>query len=321
MTPESLHQSTPQALERLAFVLVEPCQPGNVGAAARAMRAMGFDDLVLVAPQVHDVLEHPQTRAFASGANDLLARARVVPTLEAAIAGATLVVGVSADPREFGPAPLTPEAAAERVSAELAADPAHRVALVFGTERTGLSVEQVLRCQLLCSIPGDPDHHSLNLAQAVQILAYVLRRSVQARQPADTLVHGRAHALPSGQRFASQAAIEGLFVHLERALVVIGFLDPAHPKKLMPRLRRLFARSRLEVEEVDLLRGVCKMAEQAGLANPPAWRRGGAGGRSESSPRSSPVAQSAVAPKFVPTIGPPDDPDPETSQPTTREPQ
>ncbi len=320
MTPESLHQSTPQALERLSFVLVEPCQPGNVGAAARAMRAMGFHDLVLVAPQVPDVLTHPQTRAFASGANDLLARARVVPTLQAALTDATLVVGVSADPREFGPQPLTPEAAAACVSAELAADPAHRVALVFGTERIGLSVEQVQRCQLLCSIPGDPDHHSLNLAQAVQILAYVLRRSAQ-EQPVDALTHVRERTAQPGQRFASQAAIESLFVHLERALVVIGFLDPAHPKKLMPRLRRLFARSRLEVEEVDLLRGVCKMAEQAGLANPPVWRRGGVGRTVETPPQSSPVGQPAHAPTPASTARLPDDPDPETSQPTTRGPQ
>jgi tRNA/rRNA methyltransferase len=339
MTPESLHQSTPQALERLAFVLVEPCQPGNVGAAARAMRAMGFRDLVLVAPQVPDVLAHPQTLAFASGANDLLARARIVSTLEAAIADATLVVGVSADPREFGPPPLTPEAAAASAMAELAADPAHRVALVFGTERIGLSVEQVQRCQLLCSIPGDPDHHSLNLAQAVQILAYVLRRCAQEQQPLDAPAHGPARTVQSGRRFASQAAIEGFFVHLERALVVIGFLDPAHPKKLMPRLRRLFSRSRLEIEEVDLLRGVCKMAEQAGRENPPAWRRGDAGRAQEPlaqsssrSPRaaqaadgraaaSAPPSASASASASAPNTGQPDDPGPATRQPTTRVPR
>lgn len=293
MTPESLHQATPQALARMMFVLVEPCQPGNVGAAARAMRVMGFHDLVLVAPQVQDVLTQPQTLAFASGANDVLARARVVPSLEVALADATLVVGVSADPREFGPAPLTPEATAAQVMAELAANPSHRVALVFGTERVGLSVEQVQRCQLLCSIPGDPGRHSLNLAQAVQILAYVLRRC--AHEQANDQTQAR-QTVPAERRFASQAAIEGLFEHLERALVVIGFLDPAHPKKLMPRLRRLFARGRLEAEEVDLLRGVCKMVEQAGRANPPAWKRG--------DPVDSPDRQ-----------------DPATRQPTTREPQ
>ena len=268
MTPDALHRQTPRALERVAFVLVEPCHPGNVGAAARAMRVMGLRDMVLVAPDVPGVATDPQAIAFASGATDVLAGARVVATLEDAISDASLVIGVSADPREFGPLPLDPENAAQRAMVELAADAEHRVALVFGTERIGLSVEQVQRCQLLCSIPGDPLFHSLNLAQAVQILAYVLRRCADA---ADAASPERTPAVP-GPRFASQVAIEGLFEHLERALVVIGFLDPAHPKKLMPRLRRLFSRARLEAEEVDLLRGVCKMAEQAGTANPPAWR-------------------------------------------------
>jgi tRNA/rRNA methyltransferase len=276
MTPETLHRPTPHALARVAFVLVEPCHPGNVGAAARAMRVMGLGDLVLVAPGVPDALADPQALAFASGATEILANARVCPSLEAAIADASLVVGVSADPREFGPPPLAPEVAAQRVFAELAADPGHRVALVFGTERVGLSVEQVQRCQLLCSIPGDPNFHSLNLAQAVQIIAYVLRRCAQDPSNALALDPQTDASEPSASpspRFASQVAIEGLFEHLERALVVIGFLDPAHPKKLMPRLRRLFSRTRLEAEEVDLLRGVCKMAEQAGRANPPAWTR------------------------------------------------
>jgi tRNA/rRNA methyltransferase len=273
MTPDTLHRPTPDALARVAFVLVEPCHPGNVGAAARAMRVMGFGDLVLVAPGVPDALAHPQALAFASGATEILGNARVLPSLEAAIADASLVVGVSADPREFGPPPLAPEVVAQRVFAELAADPGHRVALVFGTERVGLSVEQVQHCQLLCSIPGDPSFHSLNLAQAVQIIAYVLRRFAQEPSSAQAIdAQANAGASPS-PRFASQVAIEGLFEHLERALVVIGFLDPAHPKKLMPRLRRLFSRARLETEEVDLLRGVCKMAEQAGRANPPAWTR------------------------------------------------
>ncbi len=304
MTPENLHQPTPRPLERVAFVLVEPAQPGNIGAAARAMRVMGLRDLVLVAPHVPDALAHPQTLAFASGANDVLARARVVSSLEAALADASLVVGVSADPREFGPAPLAPEAVCARVVSELAADPAHRVALVFGTERIGLSIEQVQRCQLLCSIPGDPGRHSLNLAQAVQILAYVLRRSAQEQA-------GEApRATLAGRRFASQAAIEGLFEHLERTLVVIGFLDPAHPKKLMPRLRRLLARSRLEAEEVDLLRGVCKMAEQAGRANPPAWKRGVAGSPAQGSafpepPRSEATTVPAEpSDRSAPTMGP-----------------
>lgn len=264
MTAMSLHTTTPEPLARVCVVLVEPSHPGNVGAAARAMRVMGLRALTLVAPRIADALRDPQASAFASGANDVLERARVVGSLDEAIAGATLAVAVSADAREFGPLPLTPEELAPKVLEELAAHPDHRVALVFGNERTGLSIDQAARCELLCSIPGDPDYHSLNLAQAVQVLAYVLRRAADGQTPAP--------AAPTGARHASHVAIEGLFVHLERALLAIGFLDPAHPKKLMPRLRRLFARTRLEVEEVDLLRGVCTMAEAAGRANPPSWR-------------------------------------------------
>lgn len=264
MTAQSLHTTTLEPLSRVSVVLVEPSHPGNVGATARAMRVMGLRALTLVAPRIPDALRDPQASAFASGATDVLEGARVVGALDEALADATLAVAVSADAREFGPPPLTPEALAPKILAELAAHPQHRVALVFGNERTGLSIDQVARCELLCSIPGDPDYRSLNLAQAVQVLAYVLRRVADGRTPAPTE--------STAARRASHAAIEGLFAHLERALLAIGFLDPAHPKKLMPRLRRLFARTRLEVEEVDLLRGVCTMAEAAGRANPPPWR-------------------------------------------------
>lgn len=268
MTAQSLHTRTPEPLARVSVVLVEPSHPGNVGAAARAMRVMGLRALTLVAPRIPDALRDPQASAFASGATDVLRQARVVVSLDDALADATLAVAVSADAREFGPPPLAPEALAPKLLAELAAHPQHRVALVFGNERTGLSIEQAARCELLCSIPGEPDYHSLNLAQAVQVIAYVLRRAADGQTPVP--------AEPAGVRHASRAAVEGLLAHLERALLAIGFLDPAHPKKLMPRLRRLFARTRLEVEEVDLLRGVCTMAEAAGRANPPPWRAGAA---------------------------------------------
>jgi len=276
MTPHSLHAATPDALSRVAVVLVEPSHTGNVGAAARAMNVMGLRDLVLVSPRVPQAHEDPQAIAFASGATQLLERARVVHTLEAALAGVSLAVAISADPREFGPVPLAPEDAARRLLGELGSHGGHRAALVFGTERTGLSIEQVSRCQLLCSIPGDPRYHSLNLAQAVQVMAYVLRREAIAAggRPGEGDARSGSAAHP---RLASQEAIEGFYTHLERALQAIGFLDPSHPKKLMPRLRRLFARTRLEVEEVDLLRGICKMTELAGRANPPPWAAGKGG--------------------------------------------
>jgi tRNA/rRNA methyltransferase len=273
MTTESLHQSNPEPLRRVSVVLVQPSHPGNVGATARAMRVMGLRRLVLVDPRDPQSAAHPQALAFASGATDVLEAISVVPTLEQALADVSLAIAVSADPREFGPPPLAPEQAARAALDELSHDPGHAVALVFGTERTGLSIEQVSRCQLLCSIPGEPGYHSLNLSQAVQVISYVLRReALQANALSPDAPDVRLQDAPQADgAYASHGAIEAMFEHLQRALVAIGFLDPAHPKKLMPRLRRLFGRTRLEVEEVDLLRGICKMTEQAGQRNPPRW--------------------------------------------------
>lgn len=264
----------------MRFVLVEPSHPGNVGSTARAMRVMGLTDLVLVAPRLPEAARHPDAIAFASGATDILARCRVVPDLDAALADVSLAIAVSAATRAFGPDPLEPEAAAALALDEVARTPQATVALVFGTERTGLLITHVLRCQALLSIPGAPEYNSLNLAQAVQIVAWELRKAALARAvagahppatggapagvPAGALAGAReaprseAPAPGSAPAMADGAQIERLFTHLEQALVAVRFLDPAHPKKLMPRLRRLFARTRLEVEEVELLRGLCK---------------------------------------------------------------
>lgn len=247
-------------------MLVQPSHPGNVGACARAMRVMGLRDLCLVSPRVADAPGHPDAIAFASGATDVLERCRIVASLEEALADVTLVVGVSAETREFGPVPEPPEQAAARVFDELGIDTEHRVALVFGPERTGLAIRDVGRCQALCSIPGDSAYSSLNLAQAVQVLAYVLRRAADARAGA-----AEARSEPAG-RWASQAEISSFFEHFERALIAVRFLDPAHPKKLMARMRRLFGRTRLETEEVQLLRGVCKQAELAARGELPPRR-------------------------------------------------
>lgn len=255
MVLSSLHAPPPQWLARIRFVLVGTSHPGNVGAAARAMRVMGLDELALVAPRSADIARHPEAIARASGAHSVLERARVVDSLEPALASCTLAIAVSADSREFGPPPQPPEEAVALAFAEANADPSARVAFVFGGERNGLSIEAVGRCQRVCSIPGGTGYASLNLAQAVQIVAYCLR------------AHERLHAcerpVPSPVRFAAHEQVEALYAHLERALVRIGFLDPRHPKKLMPRLRRLFSRTRLEVEEVELLRGVCTQIEKA----------------------------------------------------------
>lgn len=274
------HHALDAPLARVRIVLVEPGHGGNVGACARAMRVMGLFDLVLVRPRVAEPAADPEAIAFASGATDVLAAARRVDSLDEALADVTLAIAVSAAGREFAAAPVAPGEAARLAWDELAGDPAQRVAFVFGTERTGLSITQAQRCQRLTSIPGDPGYHSLNLAQAVQIVAWELRRTGlervdTSRVPGDVpdarRVNdgGQGTTRPSpGPRFATDTQIEALFTHLERALVAVGFLDPSHPKKLMPRLRRLFGRTRLEAEEVDLLRGVCKEIERVARDGP-----------------------------------------------------
>jgi tRNA/rRNA methyltransferase len=300
----ALHRSAPSWFERLAFVLVRPSHPGNVGAVARAMRTMGLRRLILVDPREPDVLAHPEAVARASGAHDVLTQARVVATLDEALAPFTLAVAVSAEAREFGPQPRPPEPTAAEARAALLAAPHTQAAFVFGPERTGLSVDDAARCQLMCSIPGEPDYNSLNLAQAAQIVAYCLR-SLDRLQPVATNAGGLAEGLPGGAseaeddirspgRPATIQAVEGFFEHLQAALVRIGFLDPAHPKRLMPRLRRLFGRARLEDEEVAILRGVCtqivKLADgdihgpsrsRAAAGRAPKEAGSGSGGRGE----------------------------------------
>ncbi len=255
MLLNSLHAPPPQWLAQIRFVLVGTSHPGNVGAAARAMRVMGLDELVLVAPRSADIARHPEAIARASGAHPVLERAVVVDSLEQALAPCSLAIAVSADTREFGPPPQPPEEAVALAFDEATADPSSRIAFVFGAERNGLPIEAVGRCQRVCSIPGGSEYASLNLAQAVQIVAYCLR--------AHERLNAGERPAPSPLRFAAHEQVEALFAHLERALVRIGFLDPRHPKKLMPRLRRLFSRTRLEVEEVALLRGVCTQIERS----------------------------------------------------------
>ncbi|KVS12775.1 RNA methyltransferase [Burkholderia multivorans] len=232
------------------FVLVEPSHPGNVGAAARALKTMGFARLVLVAPRVPHVQSDPEAIAMASGADDVLASAHVVPTLGEALSGVQWSIALTARTREYGPPRLAPRAAAAHARTQVESGD---IALVFGNERTGLANEHVEQCSALAHIPANPAYSSLNLAQAVQVLAYELRvafleqASEAAQQPAaDT------------GALAQSDEIERMYLHLENALIALDFLDPRNPKKLMPRLRRLFARTGLEREEVNILRGIAK---------------------------------------------------------------
>lgn len=232
--------------DRLRFVLVETSHPGNIGAVARAMKTMGFSQLVLVNPRFEDALSHPDAIAFASGALDVLENARIVGSIEDALSDCHFVAAVSARLREFSPPILSPRAYAEKLRILEHGS----VALVFGSERYGLPNEIVMNSNVLINVPANPEYSSLNLAQAVQILAYEVRTQ-SLDQSLDAAIGFQG--VP-----ATNEQIEGMFLHLEQALVAIDFLDPAQPKKLMPRLRRMFSRAQLELEEVNILRGIAK---------------------------------------------------------------
>lgn len=230
------------------FILVGTSHAGNVGAAARAMKVMGFADLVLVAPRWPDVQQREEAVAMASGATDVLAGARVVATLGEALDGITYACATAMTPRDFGPPTFAPR----DLFAGLAAG-SHRVGFVFGSERFGLANDDVYSCHACLSIPTDPRYGSLNLAQAVQILAYDWR---QAR--GGFAVAPRADA---GVR-ADAVAIRGLLGHWQRALTALGFLDPKAPRKLMSRLHRLANRAEPTLEEVQILRGIARAIEE-----------------------------------------------------------
>ncbi len=252
MNPPASSQSL---FGRLRFVLVETSRAGNIGSAARAMKTMGFSELVLVSPRDPLALQDPEAIALASGATDVLAGARIVDSLDEALAGCHYSVALSARLREFSPPQFEPRELAQK----LAAESGLRVALVFGNERFGLSNEQVEKCSALVTVPANPDYSSLNLSQAVQVLAYECRMAeISGTEGGHDGVNESRSQSAIGFRGEPAAAdqIEGMFQHLEQALVAIDFLDPQNPKKLMPRLRRLFARTALEVEEVNILRGI-----------------------------------------------------------------
>ena len=246
--------NTPPAADPTRFVLVHTSHPGNVGAAARAMKVMGFNDLVLVAPRWPDVLRHAEALAMASGAADVLAGARVVATLDEALHGITWACATAMTPRDFGPATHAPR----EHFAELAKG-TDSVALVFGPERTGLSNDDVYRCHACLSIPAPAAYGSLNLAQAVQLIAYDWRQALggYAVQPR-TL----------DAQLADAAAVAGTLTHWQQTLEAIGFLDPAAPKKLLPRLNQLLNRARLTTEEVHILRGIARAVSDAANATP-----------------------------------------------------
>jgi len=226
-------------LSRVRVVLSRPSHPGNIGAAARAMKTMGLARLHLVRPKS---FPHADARAMASGALDVLDSARVCTTLEEALSGTSFSVALSARERELSHPPLDARAAAKEL---LRAARRDEVALVFGNETVGLSNKEVMRCSRIARIPTDPGYASLNLGQAVQVMAYEVHMAA--------LVPG---APPPKIELATHEEVENFYAHLERSLYASGFLHPRYPRKLMDRLRRLFAKARLEKVEVNILRGM-----------------------------------------------------------------
>lgn len=240
---------------QLRFIMVHPSHPGNVGAAARAIKTMGFHQLCLVAPKYPDVHQLPEAIAMASGATDVLAAAAVFPSLRDALAPVTLAYALTARPRLMGPEACDIRMAATN-SCQHITQTQGQVAIVLGTERTGLTNDDIALCQHVCHIPANPEYSSLNVAQALQLAAWELRYALAQAVNLPLLPSTQGSPDPGGV-LASMEKTQALIDHWEQALTAVGFLDPAHPKKLMQRMRHLLSRSQLSEDEVAMLRGMC----------------------------------------------------------------
>lgn len=233
---------TGDPLSRIRVVLSRPSHPGNIGAAARAIKTMGLSRLYLVRPKNPG---HADARAMAAGARGLLESARVCATLDEALAGTVFSIALSARVRELSHPPLDARAAAKEL---VAAARRNQVALVFGNETVGLSNQEVMRCSRIARIPAVAGFASLNLAQAVQVMAYEVRMA--ALEPG---------VAPAKIELATHEETENFYAHLERSLYASGFLHPRYPRRLMDRLRRLFAKAGLEKVEINILRGMLSL--------------------------------------------------------------
>jgi tRNA/rRNA methyltransferase len=240
-----LYVNNTDTLKNIRIVLSRTSHPGNIGAAARALKTMGLSELTLVNPRQ---FPHPEADARSTGAIDVLSRARVCGSLAEALEGCVLAVAASGRHRELRHETLTAREAAREVLAQAAS---HPVAIVFGNETAGLTSEEAAHCQLWAHIPADPAYASLNVAAAVQIFAYELRMGLSVA------------ATPPPPEFAPATIeqVELLREHFERTMRATGFLDPANSKRLLRLLRRLLARNRFEVDEVNILRGFLKSVD------------------------------------------------------------
>ncbi|MFA6970532.1 MAG: RNA methyltransferase [Gallionella sp.] len=232
-------------LNNIRVVLSHTTHPGNIGAAARAMKTMGLSHLYLINPR-H--FPDQQASAMAAGADDVLACAVVCTSIDEALEGVVLTVGMTARQRDISNEVMTPREAMPHVVQQAAVQP---VALLFGTEMSGLTNEEASRSQMLVNIPANPEFSSLNLAAAVQVISYELSVAAQSYQPVTQLAQPAAHQ-----------QVEGFMNHLEKTLLEIGFFTTQNPARMMQRLRRLYARARLESDEVNILRGILSVTTE-----------------------------------------------------------
>jgi tRNA/rRNA methyltransferase len=268
------------------FILINTSHAGNVGAAARAIKTMGFDDLVLVAPRWANVLRREETIQRASGALDVLQKCRIVDSLDDALDGIAHLCATALTPRDFGPPTTSPRTHFESllkvqhnsqsepgldadsvknlVGAEHSGTVPQGVGFLFGSERFGMRNDDVYRCHVCLSIPSNPQFGSLNIGAALQVIAYEWRLALGG-----FAIQAPAAAAESA---ADAQQVAGMLTHLEQSLVALGFLDPAAPKKLMPRLNQLFNRAQITTEEIHILRGIAKAILQKGSDNLPPGR-------------------------------------------------
>lgn len=252
MTPSQKEPS----FNHIRFIMVEPSHPGNVGAAARAIKTMGFNQLCLVKPKSPTIITHENAIAMASGATDVLNSTVIFDSLEQALAPISLAFALTSRPRYIGPPAKTIRQSAEISASHLQQHATAQIGIVLGTERTGLENDTINQCQYVCYIPANPDYSSLNVAQALQLAAwemrYALIEAFDLHQSLSTPGKQQERDLP-----ANQNEVQAFLKHWEQALIAIDFLDPQHPNKLMLRMQQLFTRSQLTHNEAAMLRGVC----------------------------------------------------------------
>lgn len=252
------------------FILIHTSHAGNVGAAARAIKTMGFDDMVLVAPRWANVLRREETIQRASGANDVLDKCRIVETLDEALDGMTHLCATAMTARDFGPPTRAPrehlEAFAQKNLAAAHSDASidsldTGIAFLFGCERYGMSNEDVYRCHVALKIPTNPQFGSLNLASAVQLIAYEWHL-IQAKNKYQNADNNLANKHVESKKMADANQVAGLLQHWQEMMLAIGYLNPDLPMKLMPRMQQIFNRSQLRAEEINIFRGIAKMASK-----------------------------------------------------------